>query len=106
MTPAQTRRVGIAMLFVGIVISLSRCDTSQAHSWYEPYCCSDKDCKPLLPEEVTEDTDQYIVIIGGKIAYEIPKDSNIIRPSQDGNFHICISPYSTTPRCFYVPLSS
>lgn len=106
MSPTTTRRIGIALLFVGIVISVSKCDDSRAHSWYEPYCCSDKDCKPLRPEEVTEDTDQYIVIINGKVAYEIPKDSKIIRPSQDGNFHICISPYSSIPRCFYVPMSS
>jgi hypothetical protein len=79
---------------------------AQAHSWYSPYCCNEKDCKELLPTEVTEDADQYIVIINGKTVYEIPKDSKVIKPSQDGNYHICLSAVDMSVRCFYVPLAT
>lgn len=78
---------------------------ANAHSWYDPYCCSERDCKQLQPNEVTENSDQYLVIIGGKTVYEIPKDSKVIRPSQDANFHICLSHVDMSVRCFYVPLA-
>lgn len=107
MTPSVTRWIGICFLLAGMLITLWQCEDANAHSWYDLYCCNEKDCKELKHDEVTEDGDSYIVIIDGKVVYEIPKDSKIIRPSQDANYHICTSPYNLAqPRCFYVPVSA
>lgn len=100
-------RASTALLVIMVVITcITLVKAVRAHSWYDAYCCNAKDCKELLPTEVTEDSDRYIVIINGGIAFEIPKDSPIIRPSQDANYHLCILPNSPTPRCFYVPLAA
>jgi hypothetical protein len=106
MSPKVTFWLGLMTLLFGVILMLTKCDDANAHSWYDAYCCNAKDCKELKPEEVTEDSDRYIVIINGGIAFEIPKDSPIIRPSQDANYHLCILPNNPTPRCFYVPLAA
>lgn len=68
-----------------------------AHSWYDPWCCNDQDCKKLAPEEVTIKEDGFHYK-----HWVIPFDSEQVRISQDWSYHACEYPTGTI-RCFYVP---
>jgi hypothetical protein len=68
------------------------------HSWYDWDCCADNDCKPVPAEDVAE-------IVGGwkylPTGNEF-KDPKRIRPSHDGNFHVCINPSNKQSLCIYI----
>jgi hypothetical protein len=74
-----------------------------AHSWYDAYCCNDKDCFPIDSGTVRVVAEGYMVKLGGQEIYD---SHNETRPSGDDKFHICLIPPSVgmlTVRCFYAP---
>lgn len=77
-----------------------------AHSWYDPACCSDKDCDPLTREStVTHVNGGYQVTVK-------PGDDPVffsqekVRPSQDGLYHACIGISTRMPFCLYIPMGA
>ena len=68
-----------------------------AHGWYEPSCCSDKDCRPAHKGEIVNTGTSYRI---GTV--DIPYNDPRVRMSQDGQFHVCKPPH-THIRCIYVP---
>lgn len=67
---------------------------ASAHGWYDPMCCSDKDCHPINScEELVEQKDGTVK--WGE--YTFTKDKE--KPSHDSKCHVCI--YNGTPLCFY-----
>lgn len=70
-----------------LLFSLFLVSTAPAHEWYDPLCCSDKDCHPIAScSELVENKD-------GSISWNKYKfHKNSIKPSQDKNCHVCISP--------------
>lgn len=99
-----------------------------AHSWYsekhDPVslapCCGGTDCAKLViePGVLTAEPDGYRIRLTLEQARRInpyaraPIDALVIwkrvQPSEDGNYHICISPdYRLPPRfgiyCFFAP---
>lgn len=94
-------------LFLAAAILLCVIGSSFAHSWYSAACCSGLDCKPVAADDVRHNTDGgYTYIPTGDT---FTKDME--RPSQDGNFHVCVSEFGgengevwRTPRCIYVPM--
>lgn len=71
--------------------------TAWAHSWYDGWCCHDRDCKPVAAEEIIHNDD-------GTMSYRncrFPKAR--ILPSQDGDYHVCILPNGAC-QCLYRPL--
>ena len=95
-----------------------------AHSWYDPDCCSAKDCAPIPAATVTITGDGYTVTLNPGDHFLATKpltaffahgDENL-RPSADGDWHACVIPKSNpgdwyTPgpqseeyiKCLYVP---
>lgn len=69
-----------------------------AHSFYDPYCCNDRDCRRISPDDVVETSKGYRVL--GR--YFVPYLDKAIKPSQDADYHACEYPEGTL-RCFYVP---
>lgn len=73
-----------------------------AHSWYDPWCCSDRDCRPVADGAVKATPSGWWVQETGEV---VPYRE--ARESQDGRFHVCILPPGPgkTPhvRCLYVP---
>lgn len=83
-----------------------------AHSWYDPECCSGRDCVPAKAVVFMEmenekvqmviDTDMYGPVV-------IPKTFTKFRPSRDENYHVCAylvwvdGEKRWMPRCVYVP---
>lgn len=69
-----------------------------AHSWYDPWCCNDKDCRPVPCEELVEQRD-------GTYRYQnyvVPRDK--VKNSQDAQCHICI--YNDQGRCAYIQMNT
>lgn len=72
------------------------------HSWYDPACCSERDCAPI-PQgtKVEYAAGGYNVTLPGGSPIFFSQDK--VKPSQDGLWHICINPVSGTRYCIYVP---
>jgi len=68
-----------------------------SHSWYDPWCCNDRDCHPVDKELVTARPDGYHVQ-----GYDRVVPYSEARPSGDADFHICEIPTGHI-RCFYAP---
>lgn len=65
-----------------------------AHSWYDPWCCDEKDCRAIASDQVVAKPDGYHVM-GFVVAY---KDARV---SADADYHVCI--LFEQMRCFYAP---
>lgn len=75
---------------------------ASAHSWYDAFCCSEKDCAPLA------DGASVTSVEGGFVVIMRPGDKPLffpfakVKPSQDSDWHACISP-GGDPLCLYRP---
>lgn len=66
----------------------------QVHHWYDPWCCNDKDCRPVPCEELIEQKD-------GSYKYQnYTIDKSKVKPTQDNQCHVCI--FNETGRCAYI----
>lgn len=71
------------------------------HSWYDRYCCQDKDCGPALSADYGDSGLMIETSPGQWLA--VPKGMTL-RPSVDQNWHVCIM--HGTVRCVYAPAGS
>lgn len=100
-----------ALLSLGLL--LSSCSTPVlAHSWYDPWCCNDKDCQGIPTEAVELTAQGYRVTLRpqdhGMLRGETAPHVYVVayrdaRVSPDGGYHACIYPDVETMRCFYAP---
>lgn len=84
-----------AILAIGLVALLLGSTQLAAHSWYDPWCCNERDCQPYPHENVTV-TDAGYLLHDGML---VPFDE--ARTSQDGDYHRCV--LAGQHRCFYAP---
>lgn len=70
-----------------------------AHGWFDPTCCSGKDCSTIVSILEVTDGDLITTIDGNSAVF--PK-SFPRRKSQDGESYACIG-LNNTPRCLYIP---
>lgn len=72
---------------------------ASSHSWYDPDCCSDRDCRPVDADDMAE--------IGGGCWKYLPTGAtfcgNRVRPSKDKHWHVCIS-NNNVPYCAYIQM--
>ena len=79
------------------------------HSWYEPSCCSARDCVELPPKAVTITRNGYAVVMAvNDTPHRFTIAQSESRPSLDEHYHICLvpTPNGEQPfgmRCFYAP---
>lgn len=81
-----------------------------AHSWYDPVCCSTKDCAAVVPDVVSIEDGHYVVTVGpgdhpfvtSELTRRIPFDHPDVKDSQDSDFHVCANSHRII--CLYVPL--
>ena len=81
---------------------------AQAHSWYPPECCHDRDCAPV--EKVTwlvpvDGGKPRIIVRSKKGTAVIPRDM-MPRDSKDDRMHVCIGYDSFGDHevwCYFVP---
>lgn len=83
-----------------------------AHSWYDPWCCNDKDCARIPPGavrhaqggvQITLKPGEHPSVTEATVYFVA---SNVIRRSRDGDYHACILPGAPKEmRCFYESFS-
>jgi hypothetical protein len=102
---------------IGLMASWS---DARAHSFYDPECCSDKDCAPIDSKLVRITDSGYVVTVGpgqhpmvkhAPVSFVIPYHT--ARESPDGRYHVCITEQHVSPDgtaqfgasmlCFYRP---
>jgi hypothetical protein len=94
----------VVVLALLIVVALAR--PARSHSWYDPDCCSDRDCEPVSAVSfVASDTNSVPVMVvttsfGTKPVTYMTK----IRESKDSRMHACI--YQGKLLCLYMPPSN
>src|SRR5688500_17384209 len=99
------RYVLAALAVIGICLFLLLCGLAGkalAHSWYDSYCCNDKDCGPIDSGTVRVVAKGYMVNLNGTEVFVSHEET---RPSGDDKFHICLIPTEAgvRVRCFYAP---
>lgn len=92
-----------AAVLMAAIVALVVATEAWPHDWYEPACCSGRDCEPIPFDAVYETRDGWQVNYTGKLGFRVnafvPKGKE--RHSQDGRFHGCAS--ETRFLCLYVP---
>lgn len=79
---------------------------------YEYACCGGNDCAPVRPEQVRVTRAGYVVTVppgshpqvgpdAHTLTVTIPYDG--VKPSQDGDYHLCLSASDKRVLCFYAP---
>jgi hypothetical protein len=68
---------------------------ARAHSWYEPRCCSDRDCFP---------TTEVLETPFGTFYQNRPVEPRVIRRGMDDSYHVCVRGGQIL--CVYTPLRS
>ena len=94
-----------------ILAAIALASPAAAHDWYDPACCDGKDCQPVRPDRVTATPTGWRIQINPgdhvlsnrPVDMIVPYDSPRIRPSLDGDYHVCISPMMNSLYCVYVP---
>lgn len=81
-------------------------DVNDPDHWYDRFCCSLEDCRPISDEDVVLTKKGYS-LFGGK--YIIPYKDTRIKISQDGKYHACERAGEwgeSYIQCLYVPPTS
>lgn len=92
-------------IYLTFLLSFLLITPSIAHEWYPYACCSDKDCHPVACEDILEK--------GKNLVYhDYPFFGDMIKPSKDGDCHVCISNengtegYTPVPHCIFIQQGS
>lgn len=95
------------IVFFAFLILVAASSVGLAHSWYDPACCDNRDCRPIPGEAVTITPQGYRVQHDG-IDQTVPFHDAL--PSRDAGWHICITIDGARIRrigkgtCLYAPL--
>ena len=84
------RNIATTIFMIMIIIaSIINSSSAKSHSWYDPQCCSDTDCAPIIKPLEYLDNGEILATteIGTTI---IPADAKRL-PSQDDKVHVCMS---------------
>lgn len=91
----QMKKSSVILAFL-LIFSLT---SAKAHEWYDGYCCSNQDCRPIESCSEIQELDEGRLKWNG---YIFRKDS--IKPSQDSKCHVCI--HQGNPLCIYIQQNS
>lgn len=75
-----------------------------AHDWYPWECCSGYDCGPIALDQTPKEEGGGFTLADGRHV-----DYKDIKPSPDGQFHLCEQKFEPEPKnrkilCFYAPI--
>lgn len=85
---------------------------SRAHSWFDPWCCNDRDCQPIPDSAVKVTPQGYVITLNpgdhpmlaketGLRTYTVPYANARVSLDPEQKFFACIYPDPATMRCFY-----
>lgn len=107
-----------AFVWLSLALALAvGADAARAHQapsgWtYEYACCGMHDCAPIRPEQVRTTRGGYVVTVPSGSHPQIGPDHptitvtipyNGVKPSQDGDYHLCLAASDKRVLCFYAP---
>ncbi len=81
----------IKLLIVGIL-------ALPVHSWYDPQCCSNTDCRSVSDDDILEGDKDYIYL---PLGIHFPKSME--KPSHDSKYHVCYSVGTLNGKLEYSP---
>lgn len=87
-----------------VVVTLSR--PARSHSWYDPDCCSDRDCEPVsgVSFVASDPTSLPVMVVTTSFGTKPVTPQTKIRESKDNRMHACI--YQEKLICLYLPPSN
>ena len=102
------RIVMAAVLAVGLLLVFQPW-SAWAHSWYDPWCCSGKDCAPIPFSAVREIQGGYQItlkpgdhpLVTRVHVFQIEQVK--VKRSKDDQYHACLFPTEDRLLCFYAP---
>ena len=94
----------IAVLALLVVIALAK--PARSHSWYDPDCCSDRDCEPVSAVSfVASDPKSVpVMVVTTGFGTKPVTPQTKMRESKDNKMHACI--YQEKLICLYLPPSN
>jgi hypothetical protein len=94
----------IAVLALLVVVALAR--QARAHSWYDPDCCSDRDCEPVRTTAfvASDPRSVPVMVVTTSFGTKPVTQETKIRQSRDNRMHACI--YQEKLICLYLPPSN
>jgi hypothetical protein len=99
--------VAVVVMLVALAIYATK---AFAHSWYDPACCSGRDCAPIPVSalKLTAGGTYVLTLSPGQHPMVTETRSYYIsearvRRSQDGDVHACIDPTGRLLLCLYMP---
>ena len=83
--------------------------SARAHSFYDPWCCNQRDCQPIPAHAVEIVPEGYRVtlkpgehhMVNETVVHVVPFSE--ARDAPDGAYHACLYPTQHVMRCFYRP---
>ena len=99
------RRTFLAvMLAAGLLVALA--EAVSAHSWYDPDCCSDRDCEPVsaITYVASDPNSVPVMVVTTSFGTKPVTSRTKIRESKDSRMHACI--YQGALICLYMPPSN
>ena len=94
--------MAVIALLVLAVMSLAIAD-AKAHSWYDPDCCSDRDCEPVssIAFVASDPSAVPVMIVTTSFGTKPLTPQTKVRESKDSRMHACI--YQGALLCLYMP---
>jgi hypothetical protein len=96
--------IGIAMLTLATAVVAQQKPHLGPDHWYDFECCSEKDCRQTVLNEVERRDDGWFVVPTNEL---IPFNDKRIRRSRDPLLHLCcgkeLNGICVKVRCLYVP---
>jgi hypothetical protein len=97
------RYLGHITLIVAFIFLFAITGSVFSHSWYDTWCCSDRDCAEVTAREETGHGDLIVTSKHGTVTIS-PTMQRL--PSQDGKEHVCIRSDEDGKKhaiCYYAP---
>ena len=100
----ETRRRCLATLTLLSVVFLA--GPALTHSWYDPDCCSDRDCEPVSAVTFVASNPEAVpvMVVTTSFGTKPVTARTKIRESKDSRMHACI--YQGELICLYMPPSN
>jgi len=94
----------VAVLALLVVIALAK--PARSHSWYDPDCCSDRDCEPAseIAFVASDPKAVPVMVVTTSFGTKPVTPQTKIRESRDSRLHACI--YQEKLICLYLPPSN
>jgi hypothetical protein len=94
----------VILLLPAVLVALP--PPARSHSWYDPDCCSDRDCEPVgaVTFVASDPNSVPIMVVTTSFGTKPVTPRTKIRESKDGRMHACI--YLGELICLYLPPSN